>query len=302
MNLDVDLDQIQTTEFGVGMYQGGSREFAVIPANDAIQTLLLEIVRDTVQGIDNTLTPPEYDPANEYPPKEYVALAIDHEFALPIAEVHGSDNLAFAVDPLQCLQQSFCYFARFTDNDNRRVTALKRASQFKAMMGKQNRLVSLVTDTLRTVEVPVFQLNADFDILVDSESVHIIHPAGFRVLGQVDESVAQAIPRNIERIEPLLPYVEWSNIQTYAASHPRAANLIASIRSRNYANNVNRVALLAQCKREGIKLDTSQVKVVVPEDKILDFLDVVDRRRYESNLVKGVREHFRASNRERVNR
>ena len=301
MNLDFDLDQVEATEFGVGQQVSGSREFVVIPVDSSVHNVLLDVVKTTSSNtIQDTLALPHFDPADKHASKEYLVLPIDHELADPIARLHHADNLVLVPAQLNRLRQSFCYFVRLTDNSNRRLTALRRASQFKGTLGRQNRLLSLMGDTLRTVEGPVFQLNADFDVLVDSQFIHIVHPTSFKELGQIEEAIAQAVPRNIQSVSVSLPDVDWSNIRKYATSHSRAAGLLSSIRTRGYSENLNRIALVDLCDRTGVIVDNSQPKIFVPENQILAFLEVIDRRRYEIGLVLNGPEQYRASSRERL--
>src|SRR2546426_481228 len=76
----------------------------------------------------------------------------------------------------------FCYFARLTDSKGRRLTALRRATQFKGVL--KSRLLRLVTDSLKLVEDHIFKLDRDFDLLIDSANVHILRPSGFEFAGE----------------------------------------------------------------------------------------------------------------------
>ena len=201
---------------------------------------------------------------------------------------------------LQRLRRASCYFLRATDNSGRRLTALNRASQFKATLGRQGRLMALLSDSLHVIPDPVMQLSAGFDIVMDSEFIHILHPASFRSLGNVDEAIAQAVPRNIEAISQVAHYVDWSNIEEYAGGHSRAASLLASIRTQGYASNLDKAALELLCLRTGVLIETSGGQIAVPEGQILPFLEVMDRRRYEIGLVPDTPEQYRASSRARV--
>ena len=305
MKLDFDLEQIVATEFGLGEHVGASMQFGTIPVDNSVHAVLLDVVKATLRNggrnfeVD-TVVLPYFDPADKHASEEYLVLPIDHELAKPLAEFHNADRLLTSPAQLELFQRSFCYFVRLTDSGNRRLTALRRASQFKGTLGRQNRLLALLGDTLRTVNEPLFQLNADFDVLIDSQFIHIVHPTSFRVLGQIDEAIAEAMPRNVERIRASLPDVGWSSIQEYAASHPRAASLLSSIRTRGYAENLSRTALVDLCKRTHVVVDDSQDEILVSEDQVLAFLEVVDRRRYDISLVTDSPEQYRASSRERL--
>ena len=161
-------------------------------------------------------------------------------------------------------------------------------------------MVQLVNNTLRTVDEPILQLNSDWDILIDSDYVHIVNTASFMALGDVDEALRDAIPRNIGIIRNSLGYVDWTNIEEYATDHPRAAGLLASIQSRGYADNLNRSALVELCDSTGVMVEESGGMVSVVDRDILGFLEVIDRRRYPIELVPSQPEQYRASSRSRL--
>ena len=158
----------------------------------------------------------------------------------------------------------------------------------------------VMSDSLHVIADPVLQLNAGFDIVIDSEFIHILHPASFRALGNVDEALVEAIPRNVSAISQTASYVDWSNIEVYAVSHPRAAGLLASIHTQGYADGLDQAALESLCGRTGVTLNSSRGQIVVPDEQILPFLEVIDRRRYEVGLVPNIPEQYRAASRTRV--
>ena len=236
----------------------------------------------------------------KYASEEYLTLPVDDDLAMRLKDLHQTPNLSLPSDYLDWITKSFCYFARLYDHQGRRLTAIRRATQFKGALNKQNRILSLGTDALRIVERPIFQLNTDFDIVVDSELIHIIHPTSFKLLGQIEEAIAEAVPRNVAAISQAAFYVDWSNIEEYAGGHSRAASLLSSIRTQGYAENLDQAELESLCSRTGVVLDKSGGNIAVPEGQILPFLEVIDRRRYEIGLVPNTPEQYRASSRTRV--
>ena len=303
MNIEFDMSQILATEFGVGQKVDEIVRYSLLPADNTVQTALHREAESTLASIaQETADPPYYDPAEKYGTNEYLVLPLHHELAASLAELHEVDNLSLSTPQLQHLRSAFCYFLRGTDSNGRRLIALNRAAQFKSTLGRQGRLMLLLSDALHVISDPVMQLNAGFDIVIDSEFVHILHPASFRALGNVDEAIAQAVPRNIEAISQVASYVDWSDIEEYAVSHSRAASLLASIRTQGYAEKLDRAALESLCKRTGVLFDTSQGQIAVPEEQILPFLEIIDRRRYEIGLVPKTPEQYRASSRTRVGR
>lgn len=303
MNINFDVSDIDIIEFGIGQGKDEKVLYSLLPTDHTVKEALTKVVENTLAGnIRNTVAPSFFDPSEKYGNEEYVVLPLQHELATSLSEFHKAESLSTSTPQLPQLRRASCYFMRCTDKDERRLTALNRASHFKATLGKQGRMVALFSDTLRVIPDPVMQLNTGFDILIDSEFVHILHPASFRALGNVDEVIAQAIPKNVEAISQAAPYVDWSNIEEYAVSHSRAASLLASINSQGYAKNIDQNALELLCQKTGLALDTSRNQLVVPKEQILDFLEVIDRRRYEIGLVPNVPEQYKASSRTRVRR
>ena len=301
MNLNFDFEKIEVTEFGVGRQIGSDRIFVAVPTNVAVQRTLQEMVAATCQRMgDSAESPSTFDPAEKYASEEYLTLSIDDDLALRLKTLHQTPNLSIADDYLDWITKSFCYFARLHDDQGRQLTAIRRSTQFKGALNRQNRILSLGTDALRIVENPIFQLNADFDVVVDSGFIHIIHPTSFKLLGQIEEAIMEAVPRNIQTIQSKVWYVEWSAIEEYATTHSRAASLLASIRTNGYGNNLDRSALEIDCEAGGISLTKVAGELVVPDGQIMDFLEVVDRRRYVSRLAAGVTERYKASSRTRV--
>ena len=302
MSVEFDVGQIRVAEFGVGERGEQEEEFTLVPIDLSVREALIGEAESTLSGIaePRQVNPQEFDPGEKYGPSEYLVLPLGHEWAAPLARLHGAVHLAQDSPALEQLRSAFCYFLRATDREGRRLTALNRASQFKATLGKQGKLMRWVSDGLHVIPDPVVQLNAGFDVVIDAKWVHILHPASFRSLGNVDAAIAEAVPRNVEAISRSASYVEWSSIAQYAASRSRAAGLIASISAHGYAESLDRAEVESLCSRTGVVIDTSGDRIVVPDSQVLAFLEVIDRRRYEIGLVPGRSEQYRASSRTRV--
>ena len=301
MTIDFDMSHIRTTEFGLGQRVGEVVQYSLLAVDNTVQDALRGETLSMLSRVAQEATNPRhYDPAEKYENNEYLVLPLDHDLSASLAELHEAANLSRSTPDLQLLSSALSYFMRGTDRNGRRLTALNRAAQFKATLGRQGRLMMLVSDTLRVIPSPVMQLNAGFDIVIDSKWVHIFHPASFRILGNVDEEIAQAVPRNVKAISQAASFVEWSNIEEFATMRPRAASLLASIRTQGFAENLEKAALESLCQRTGVKLDTSQEQVKVPDDQIIPFLEVIDRRRYDIGLVPNTPEQYKASSRTRI--
>jgi hypothetical protein len=150
-------------------------------------------------------------------------MATDNHFAARVNNLHTAGNLPSSGDALEDPAALFCYFARMVDARSRRLTAVRRASQFKGIVKK--RLVQFVTDALKLVEDDTFKLDEEFDFLVDRNRIHILRPSGFESIAELQGAVREAVPANVEIIQNDIPFVDFSNIAEYAAGHTRAASL-----------------------------------------------------------------------------
>ncbi len=298
MKLNFDFSGVKIVQFGVGLEDGDDQIFRCVVVDSDIQTALREMATATRKAMQELINkPPKYEPSEKYASLEYVHLPLDDDLAQRMRELYEAHNLPIDSQALSDPSRVFCYFARMTDKQGRRLTALRRATQFKGVL--KSRLIRLVTDALKLVEDKVFKLDADFDLLIDSQRVHILRPSGFEFVGKLQYAVLAAVPKNIRAIEKDLKFVDFSSIQEYASEHSRAARYLASIRTQDM-KNIEKSALKKMCEATGVEIQQAKGKIIVPESSIMDFLEVLDRRRYEVELVKGSPERYRAGSRRRL--
>jgi len=298
MKLRFDFNAVSTTEFGVGRDVDSANVFTLVPVDQEVQYAVQDMAVATRNAIADSGTPVKYEPAEKYASTEYVVLPIGDPLAAPIVQLHEAVNLPMDVDALKDAPAVFCYFARCTDKQKHRLTALRRAAQFKGIL--KSRLIRLTSDALTLVDDTVFKLDTDFDLLIDSSQVHILRPSGFEFLAELKEAVLAAVPHNITALESDLPYVDFAAIQDYAMQHSRAARSLASLRVQGDLANVDKNALKRACKDMCIDISDSKGKITVPEGSVLGFLEVLDRRRYAVELVKDKPERFRAGSRQKL--
>lgn len=299
MKLAFDFDAVQTTEFGVGRDNGDGQTFCCVAVDAGVQAALREMAettQSTMQELSDT--PSRYEPSEKYASSEYVYLPLDADAAARMRELHEASNLPMDTAVLSDTAQVFCYFARMTDAKGRRLTAVRRATQFKGIL--KSRLIRLVTDALKLVEDRVFKLDNDFDLLIDAKNMHILRPTGFEFAGKLQDAVLAAVPGTVKAIQQDLKFVDFSPIQDYATKHPRAARYLASIRTQKETKNIDKSALKKLCKSTGVEIKEVNGKIVVEDGHVMGFLEVLDRRRYELELVKGSPERFKADSRRKI--
>src|SRR5262249_38572231 len=128
----------------------------------------------------------------------------------------------------------------------------------------------------------------------------ILRPTGFESIGRMEKALLGAVPENIQALKADLKFVDFDSIEDYSVKHPRAARLLASIRSQGEANNIDKSSLKRLCKRTNVDIREANGRIHIDEDQVLGFLEVLDRRRYEVELVRGSPERFKAASRQKL--
>lgn len=299
MNLEFDLGSVTVTEFGVGRDDGNGQTFVAVPVDADVQGTLREMVKATWDAMKKDEDgPAKYEPSEKHGSTEYLYLPLTDELAASVRELHQATNLNIGSDALGEPADVFCYFVRLTDKKMRRLTAVRRASQFKGVLKK--RLIRFVSDSLKLIPDDVFKLDIDFDLLVDSANVHILRPSGFEFAGKLQEAILAAVPENIKSLRKDLTFVSFDGIEEYASKHPRAARYLASIRAQAETKNIDKALLKRLCKQTGVDVSESKGMLYVTAGQEMSFLEVLDRRRYEVSLVKEQPEQYRAGSRRRI--
>lgn len=299
MKLDFDIENVAVTEFGVGRDSRGERDFVVVPGDADVQVALHEMVVATWEAMQKgTGVPARYEPSEKYGSIEYLHLPLTDALTATLRDLHEAANLESDSRALTDPTTVFSYFARLTDQGGKRLTALRRASQFKGVL--KSRLIRIVTDSLKLIADKVFKLDTDFDLLIDSTVVHILRPSGFEYAGKLQDAILEAVPRNIEVLQQDLSFVDLSSIREYASTRPRAARYLASIQSQKKTEDVDKAALKELCERTGVEIMEQQGIITVTAGHQMGFLEVLDRRRYEVELVIGQPERFKAASRRKI--
>jgi hypothetical protein len=295
--LAFDLTTINVIEFGVGRETDSGVEFVMIPTDEDIKTALEDMASQTVEALSKH-EEVAFAPAEKYDSQENVVTATNGEYAGILADLHRSQMLPILANALSEPENIVCYFARLSGGDGKRLTCVRRATQFKGIL--KSRLIQVVTDALKIVEERTFKLDNDYDLLIDDENIHILRASGFVVLSGIEGVVMAAVPHNIARLQEHLPFVDFASISTFAATHSRAAKVLATICSEGEANDVSKERLIAACNECGAEVQIVVDQVRPQAGHELSFLYVLDRRLFRVQLVEGRIERYQAGSRRPV--
>jgi len=303
MELDFNLNNVRTTEFGIGIDNVNDQCFCFMAVDSDVQGALHEMTVATWNAM-NTLNsdPPKYEASEKHESQDCVYLPLNDDLARQMRQLHEANNLTTNSNALEDPTKIFCYFARLTDVQGKRLTALRRATQFKGALKSRFIAWKLMTDALRLIEDKIFRLDNDFDLLIDASYVHILRPNAFEFVGKLQEAILAAVPENIRLIRDDLPFVSLDSVQEYAINRPRAARHLASIRCQEQTRNIDKTSLKELCISTGVGITEIDDKIVIQEGHVMGFLEVLDRRRYQVKLVRDSTEIFKATARQKIDR
>ncbi len=297
VSLDFDLKDIATTQFGAWKKDGEGFDIGVVDIDSKVRDKLQAMVRTTLDAMEKDKNgPKDYDPAEKHGSPEYLITGAG-AWDPKIRAIHDADNLKPDQECLSDPDALLGYFAQLTDGQGRRLTALRKAQQFKGILKRT--MLRFIDDALRIVPDTMFKLDNDFDLLMDAEWTHILRPGAFEALADLEKSVLAAVPSNVQKIETNLPFVDFKGIETYAKQRPRAARYLASIRQQRLAG-MSKDRLKDQCTGTGAGFDEEDGRIVPTPGQEMAFLQVLDRRRYTVELIPDEPEPYAAASRERV--
>ena len=298
--MNFDFEHIKSTEFGVGERDRNNVNFYNVPIDKGVENRLNEMAVSTWQGmLEIAETAHPYEPSNLAAGSHHLVLEIDS----PMAELFKDISQAAYFQPggtiLQNPRRVFCYFARLIDEQNLQLTGMRRSSSFKGVLRQKNRFVALYDDSLQIVDDDLFRLDAEFDLLIDSNEVRILHPAGFENIARLNDMIMSAMPGHVATVRESLHFVDFDVIEEFARGRISAARLLASISTQG-TEGITVESLKEACADNGIDVSSVDGRVTVEEESVMGFLQTLDRRLFNSRLVPSNHEVFLAAIRNRV--
>jgi hypothetical protein len=299
--MNFNIDNVTTTEFGVvcGPLRGG--DSARVPVDVSVQTFLHDMVRDTTRSLDDATTGTaleNYEPSEEHSAGSKAVLPIDDALAEVIRGFYLVGHRPITVRALDEPKEISAYFCVLHDTQRNKLIGIRRAAQFKAVL--ESRLIWFSRDTFRAVEDAVFKLDHDFDLLIDGAMVYINRVSAFEFLAEVDAQVKAAAVENVKELERLLPFIEFEGLSEYVQGHKRGARVAAALRGRDDLAETSLTNLKRECHRAGVGVRMDGGRLFPEQGHELEFLQMLDRRRYAVSLVKGKHEHYEAASRKKT--
>ena len=299
--MNFDLNNISLVTL-VGYFEGAhgnNPRHIQIPVNPDVQNELKEMLIATAQKLQlpaSATQLPVFDPSEKYGSEEHLQLPLATQYVSDLAAVIALQNLPSDANSLNAVAELEYYYAIFTDTQQRKLFAFRRASQFKGVT--KSKLAFLNGGMLVLLDDAVFRLDHDFDYLATDQTIFILRPSGFEFTTNVHGQVLQAAAANATTISQSIQFLDIARITTYASAHPRAARLLAAIRARNDLHLIDRNLLQQACQSYGVDVEQNQTGAVGPSaGHEYDFLCIIDRRAYTATLIPNQPEKYEAASR-----
>ena len=299
--MNFDFDAGSTVTFGVCVRSKGDVDFLEVPADKGLDQNLRDMVRSTWDKLHDVADAPDiYEPADDTSGRRHLTVPMDNDAVALFRDIHEADQF----DPggavlISRHRQVFCYFARLVDDNGDRLTGMRQSTDFKGVLRYKGRLLRIAGDTLHMVEDDIFKLDHEFDLLIASDELRVLRPAGFETMGQLQQAIKEAVPRNTQTLQDTLGFVNFGPIGAFAEKRVDAARLLASIKGRG-VDGITKDSLLQTCADNKVEIGFDGERLTVEDDAVLGFLRTLDRRRFSTELVPGEREVYDTLGRKRV--
>jgi hypothetical protein len=297
---EIDIRSIASVNFGIALCSNGNLYF--VPTDAGLKGALKEIVAGTVAALNAVQGDWQaYDISEDYGERRRVYCSRDNEYmdAFKILFDAGAlDDLANLPDHVKDIEY---YFAEITDNTNRRMVGVRKATQFKGTMKAKNRFVRMTNDTLSIIEDTVFKLDNEFDVLITDRNVYILNDAKMQQLADITSRVAATAKDKIQAIENTITFLDLSRVKDKIEKHPRVARYAASIAQNPLIANFQRAKIETLAQQHGIvfkELGTGKLQCRVQDEAKL--MELLDARRYHLDLADNGGDPYRATGRQKV--
>ncbi len=291
-------ENIVNVEFGVCRGRLNVGTSTLVPVDAGVQVLLRDMVGSTRTGLGLDTEAPRieaYEPSEQHDPERKLALPLTSPLATTMGTFYNVANRPLDAHAMAAPGGISAYFCVLHDQDGNKLVAIRRATQFKAVLSA--RLIRFVDDSLKALPDDIFKLDSDFDVLVADNTVYINRVASFEFLAEIDEQVQAAAVENTAQLGQTLPFIDFAGVSGYVADHKRAARVVAALRAREDLPATSPKNLKRECRRSGVHVRMVDGRIMPEPGHELGFLQMLDRRRYALSLVSGRWEQYEAASR-----
>ena len=295
------LNNYLVIEFGVG-FENGNQPVILnkISINDSVREVLDEMKENfEAQYLAIPDAVEVFELSEKYAPTEKLTYPLvqaelpelfdlyANTGAIPMNDINLKQNLSLI---------SF-YFAIFHHVNGSRSVGVKRPGQFKGLLHKK--VMRFWDDSLSIVPDNLFKLDSDFDFFLNQNSIDILHPSGFLYVSGIDRHTLANAQLVTNALSQRINFINFAHLAPLVVQKVSAVKLISSIKSRPDLENTNEQKLMNKCIAHGIALNHVGGLLVPADADLIPFLQVLDRRLYDYDLLDNNTEQYLASSRKR---
>lgn len=296
---------ITSVEFGVcARDHEGNETLGLLSVDKGVQKILCEMLSTTrsMLGLSNPDYKLErYEPAQQYQERETLWMPMDDVNLEKIYIFYHQKNINTDPSLLNNINKLFFYFAIFHLKNGNKVVGVRRTAQFKGIVSAKGRLIKLVDDSLKITNDDIFKLDHNFDFLIRKSKVLILSPSSLSQIADLDKYIKKTAASALKSMSKELTFASFDSSIKYVSTHIRCAKLVASLRARNDLHLISKQLFIKRCEENSIQYETNADGTISPQKgQELAFLQLLDRRRFTTELIQDIPERYEAPNRRGV--
>ena len=294
---------INTVEFGVCIDTDDGEKHFLIPIDNNVKNALKEMLLATREALGLTQSNARldtYQPSEKYASVERLTTPLDDSSHEKLKEIYNATNIPTDPDSLNEPAAIVYYFSIFHDRNQNKLFAIKKATQFRGIVKSRKFIVQFINETLKIVEDKIFRLDRDFDYYICDNTIFILRVNAFESTSDMIGSILAKASENAQDLGRSIKFLECQGIADFVLKHTRAARILASIRSRKDLAKTSLTKLKKECNANKIKIKQHKGKIFPEPGYELDFLQMLDRRRFNVALTDDGLEYFEATGRRNV--
>lgn len=288
-------------EFGVGIENSNQPDTLFkISINDAVRQALHEMK----EAFDNQYTAfPDaaslFELTEKYSNTEHLYYPLIQTELPDLFNLYSTSNAIplNTINITQDLPIISYYFAIFLNRNGTKTIGVRRPTQFKGLLQKRGLILRAFNDGLEIVPDDLFKLDNDFDFLINQTMIDILHPNGFYYISKIDERMLAAAANVTNALSQRITFINFAHLAPLVQRNKTAARLISSIKGRQDLEQTNEQLLLEKCRLHNISINQVNGLIVPDDAQLVEFLQVLDRRLYNYDLISSQPEQYLAASR-----
>nr|AKN40978.1 hypothetical protein [Enterovibrio norvegicus] len=304
---DFNFENIHNIEFSLKIDDKKNFDgYQSVPTSDGVKSVLKDVLTYTVKQIKwidesgTNLEPERFELTEKYKATEPVIAPYDDEMFGSLRELVDTEDEAIDTKYIDEPKKIPHYRVKFYDDNGNVIVAFKTASQFKSILKHRNRIARLYNDSLVTCDEPYFKIDDDFDFLILGNTIAVYRPNSFKSIASINQYITEAAESKIDKLSQEITFCDFDSIRAVACESRSISKLIVAVARRNDLSRYSRERLEMHANTSGISLIEVDGQLSPAPGQEVEFLELIDRRRYGVEFETGSVENYRAESRKLV--